>query len=270
MMQKILVLTDLHITAAGETIIGLDPLERLTAVLAAAQADHPDAAHLILTGDLTHHGTGAEYHRLKHALADLPWPVTYMLGNHDRRAPFRAAFPKAAVTDDGYVQTFHDLPGWRLICLDTLDDPAPPDRHSGILCQARMDWLRETLATTPDRAVVFLHHPPVVTGFDGMDAIRLRNDQDVLDLLAQFPCAVQLVAGHVHRNISGHAGHLPFVIFKSPCHQMPMKLGAPGSAHSVDEPGAYGILLLGDGGVVAHSNDVFASPRAVLADAGSK
>ena len=80
-MQKILVMTDIHLRGAGKTIIGLDPTARFMAALSAALGDHPDAAALILTGDLTHSGLQDEYDTLRACLADCTVPVLFMLGN---------------------------------------------------------------------------------------------------------------------------------------------------------------------------------------------
>ena len=113
-MAKILLMTDLHMTPEGETIIGLDPLARLQAGLHHAAGVHPDADCLILMGDLTHHGLPEEYARLKEALRNLPWPVTLMLGNHDARPAFRATFPEAPTDAAGFVQSIVDLGELRL------------------------------------------------------------------------------------------------------------------------------------------------------------
>ena len=51
--HKVLVMTDIHITKEGRKIIGLDPMERLKAALNHALEAHPDAACLVITGDLT-------------------------------------------------------------------------------------------------------------------------------------------------------------------------------------------------------------------------
>ncbi|MFT5945371.1 MAG: hypothetical protein ACI93B_001905, partial [Yoonia sp.] len=40
-MTKIIVITDIHITSVGDTIIGLDPMMRFQSVLDAALTDHP-------------------------------------------------------------------------------------------------------------------------------------------------------------------------------------------------------------------------------------
>lgn len=253
-VTKVLALTDLHLRAGGRTIIGLDPTARLFEAYRAAVRAHPDAAALILMGDLTHSGKAEEYALLREMFEGCPIPVTYMLGNHDHRATFRAAFPEVPVTPQGHVQSIIDLPHHRLIMLDTYeDDPVP--LHSGGLCDARVAWLDAALAGAQVRMpLVFTHHPPHGVGLPGMDAIRLVNGADLLDRLRGT--GAHLFCGHVHRTISGQTRGVPFTMFKSPCHQAPLDLEDADSSLSVDEPGAYGLLLLSKAGVVAHSEDV--------------
>lgn len=254
-MQKLLVMTDIHIKEAGETIVGLDPLARFEAALDQALARHPDARALILMGDLTHHGRPAQYARLAEVLNDLPLPVIPMIGNHDRRDTFLAAFPDAPQSADGHVQAVLDLSHHRVITLDTLDGP-PYATHAGRLCQARLDWLAEALDSAGGRIpLVFAHHPFWITGIPGMDAIRLIDGDPVIDLIAQHPGA-HVFAGHIHRSISGSVRGLPWTMFKSTCHQGPLDLISPDSSLSTCEPGAYGVLLLPQGGVVAHTENV--------------
>ena len=263
-MRKVLVFTDLHLVPEGETIIGLDPMTRFTHGLAHALDRHPDAARIVLCGDLTHNAAPVEYARLRHALDTCPLPVSLMLGNHDRRAPFLAAFPEAPQTGPGHIQHHADIGDHRLICLDTLDEDAP-DMHSGFLCEARLDWLDNALdASQSGRVIVFCHHPPIETGFGGMDRIGLRNRHELIARLKARGNVVQIVSGHVHRTIQGSAGGIPVSIFKSPCHQMPMALGDQDPSLSIDEPGAYGLLLLGEDGVIVHGED-FTLPEAEAA-----
>lgn len=259
-MRKVLVFTDIHLVPEGETIIGLDPYARFARGLAHALDSHPDAARIVLCGDLTHNAAPAEYARLRHALDTCPLPVSLMLGNHDRRAPFLAAFSEAPRMESGHVQHHADIGDYRLVCLDTLDEDAP-DLHSGYLCAARLDWLdRAIRGAGAKRVVVFTHHPPIMTGFGGMDRIGLRNRDQLAARLAASGKVVQIVSGHVHRSIQGAAGGIPVSILKSPCHQMPMAFGDQDPSLSIDEPGAYGLLLLGDEGVVVHSEDFSLPP----------
>lgn len=254
MPDKILVLTDLHLRGVGETIIGLDPIARLKDALDAALGEHPDAKVLILMGDLTHSGRAAEYEILRDMLRDCPIPVTYMIGNHDLRGPFRAAFPDVPVTPLGHVQQIIDLPDHRIITLDTHQADAVPT-HSGLLCAHRLAWLDAALAGADGRLpLVFAHHPPHAVGLPGMDEIALVNGADLLDRLAR--ANAHLFCGHVHRTISGQADGVPFTMFKSTCHQAPLDLLAVDSTLSNAEPAAYGLLLLHKGGVIAHSEDI--------------
>lgn len=255
--SKILVFTDVHIMKAGQQIIGLDPLARFRAGLRHALDHHPDAERMLLLGDLAHFGQPEEYERLASALREVPMPVHLMLGNHDRREAFLSVFPDTPVTDTGHVQTAIDIAGKRLILLDTLDGPPYPDgHHAGRLCPDRLAWF-DAAAAAADGCdlIVFMHHPPFDVGFDGMDSIRLHDSDAFIARLRNTPNVTHIFAGHVHRTISGQIGGIPFSILKSPCHQMPMLLGAAGTAHSIVEPGAYGIVLITPDSTIVHTED---------------
>lgn len=253
-LDKIIILTDVHLRAGGKTIIGLDPLARFDEAYQAAITAQPNAKALIIMGDLTHSGHAEEYEALRGRIADCPIPVTLMLGNHDTRAHFIDAFPGAPCTDAGHVQRIIDLPKHRIITLDTHDSAADP-LHSGFLCADRLAWLDAALAGCEGRQpLVFAHHPPCPVGFPAMDGIPLRNGADLLDRLRGT--GAHLFFGHIHRTISGQAGGVPFTCFKGTCHQMPFDLTGFDSTASTDEPAAYGLLLLTDSGVIAHSEDI--------------
>ena len=261
-MVKLLVMTDLHLTTDGKRIIGLDPLARLQDGLAHARRNHPDADRLILTGDLAHFGQTKAYEALSQALAEAPWPTSFLLGNHDKRGTFRKVFPHCPVDINGFVQSIVDFEGVRLITLDTLDETGASG-HGGRLCKQRLTWLEDQLTDARGKpCLVFLHHPPFMTGFDGMDDIRLKDDTAFLNTLASGNVA-HVIAGHIHRTITAAIGGVPITVFKSTCHQMPMLLGKEGSEHSVDEPGAYGIVLANGSDVVVHFEDFTLPPQSV-------
>lgn len=256
-MRKLLVMTDIHMRNTGQQIIGLDPFAKLETALVHALTHHHDADRLILTGDLTHTGTPAEYARVTLLLQAVPIPVTVLPGNHDIRENFAAAFPFAPRTGGGFFQEVVDYPEVALITLDTLmsaGDPAP--EQAGYLCAERLNWLDLQLHNRADKsAVIFLHHPPHKVGFGGMDNIRLANGDELLALLNRHGNVAHLFAGHVHRTISGNADGISYTMYKSTCHQMPMDLRGDDFSCSVPEPAAYGVVLLDGKNVIAHSED---------------
>ena len=94
MFEKILLMSDLHLTEPSQMIVGLCPKTRFEACLDHAALHHPDARHLFLMGDLAHHGLELEYAILTDILKTVPFRTTLMLRNHDRRSNFLAVFPK--------------------------------------------------------------------------------------------------------------------------------------------------------------------------------
>lgn len=253
-MTKIIVFTDLHF---GQEKAGNLPTERLTKGLAHVAAHNPDADHIILTGDLTHEGAVDDYRALQKVLETAPCPVHLMIGNHDRRENFQTVFPDVPKTESGHVQQVIDTPHATLILLDTLQAPpySYPFSHIGVLCPERMAWLDAQLAASAKPCILFLHHPPHDTGFVAMDAIKLGNGPALYDLIERHGNVRQIVCGHVHRTISGVHRGVPFCQFKSLVGQMPMLFDVMDFHMECDEPAAYGILMLHEHGVLAHSED---------------
>lgn len=256
-METLIFISDPHISAPDDTIIGLDPSARLQAVLHAATTAHADAAALILLGDLTHNGHPDEYRKLARLLSNVEIPIIPMIGNHDRRAAFLAQFPDAPQTPQGHIQQSCDIGSHRIVTLDSLDGPPYQlGHHTGRLCPARMAFLENALATREGRhAIVCIHHPPFETGIVGMDDINLSNGADLLELLASHG-NLHLICGHLHRTISGNSMGVPWTVLKSPCHQGVLDLVNHNSSLSTDEPGSYGLGLLTNEGVIIHSEDV--------------
>ncbi len=255
-MSKVLVFSDLHMVP-GECAEGPDPDARLAAALAHAARFNGESDLAVFCGDLAHDGDVASYTRLRARLARSGFRQALLLGNHDNRENFRAVFGEAGLDADGFVQGVADLPEARLIWLDTLAGPpyVHPEGHAGLLCAQRLAWLDARLAEADRPAIVFMHHPPHDTGFRAMDAIKLRDGAAFHDLIARHGTVRHIVCGHVHRTISGSHRGVPFSVFKGMLGQMPLVFDATDVHIAVDEPPAYGILLIGTEGVVVHSED---------------
>lgn len=158
------------------------------------QPNVPDM--LICTGDITDRGDAESFARTADLLADLPFPVRMMVGNHDSRAGLLAAFPDTP-SEGGFVHCAFEQDGLLVVLLDTLQE----GRHGGAFCAARRDWLRGVLlANRATPTLVFMHHPPVVSGIGWMDPAP--DEEWIVNLKAAFEGMDQVQAihcGHLHR-----------------------------------------------------------------------
>lgn len=199
-------MTDIH--------IGFDPdarpeelnRQRFRAVLdrLLKQPNVPDL--LVLSGDITDRGDAESFAKTAELLADLPFPVHAMVGNHDSREGLLAAFPHT-LREGGFIHAAFEQDGLLVVLLDTLE----PGRHGGAFCSARRDWLRRTLeANRGMPTVIFMHHPPVVSGIQWMDPrvdepwiANLSAALDGMDQVQAIHC------GHLHRPLSARFCGVP-------------------------------------------------------------
>jgi 3',5'-cyclic-AMP phosphodiesterase len=251
-------LTDTHLVGPGQRLYGLDPAERLRAAVADILRRHgpggaAPAAFALLTGDLVHHADAASYVLLREILAPLPMPVHMLLGNHDDRALFRAAFPEAPVDAAGFVQgAFATLAG-RFLLLDTHE----PGTAAGGLCARRLGWLAERLAEAPATPVFLaLHHPPVRSGIVGMDRIPLRDADALWRVLAPHRARIRHVFhGHLHRPFGGSWHGIPFSSLRGTGHQVALDLAERTTVPGSHEPPAYALVRVTESEVVVHTHD---------------
>ncbi len=154
---------------------------------------------LVLSGDLTDRGDLESFEKIAALVADCPFPVWPMVGNHDSREGLLHAFPQVR-SDDGFVHYVREAEGLRAILLDTLE----PGRHGGAFCAARAAWLTARLDEAPDTpTLIFMHHPPVVSGIEWMDPAPdedwVRRFGDVVEGRRQIRA---IHCGHLHRPLA--------------------------------------------------------------------
>ncbi len=173
----------------------------------------PNVPHmLICSGDITDRGDADSFTKTAELLAACPFPVHVMVGNHDSREGLLAAFPDT-LQDDGFIQSAFMADGLLVVLLDTLEQ----GRHGGAFCTRRRDWLRAKLEAHRDvPTVIFMHHPPVVSGIAWMDP---RPDEAwILNIAAALDGMDQVQAihcGHLHRQITTNFCGIPLSVTPS-------------------------------------------------------
>ncbi len=258
-------ISDLHIKPRGQLAYRkVDTAAALTRCVAALNRLAPPPDLVVISGDLADTPRAEEYDHLTALLAPLAIPVAAIPGNHDDRALLRAAFP-----DQAYAPSTGALNVARAVGeLDVLlIDSSVPGAPHGMLDAETRAWLDAALAAAATRpALLFLHHPPFVTGIAHMDVQNLRNAADLTAILQRHPRVRLVAAGHVHRATLTTFAGVAATICPAPNHAVALDLDALLRPSFTIEPPAFHLHVWfpgdGFGSVVTHQVPIgeFAGP----------
>ncbi|MBC1222081.1 metallophosphoesterase [Nostoc sp. UCD121] len=173
-----------------------------------------DLDFLLLPGDLTQHGEPENHAWLQQCLAQLPFPVYVVPGNHDvpvmlanqqsiSFADFPYYYTKFGYEDPQQMYYIRQLlPGVKLIGLNSnfFNDQG---EQVGCLDAKQLRWLEEVLAASVDELVLVMVHHNVVEHLPNQanhplaNRYMLSNSAELLQLLRRY--GVKLVfTGHLH------------------------------------------------------------------------
>lgn len=213
---------------------------------------------MVVTGDLADSGDERAYLRLADALGSLGWPVYAVPGNHDRRDRMRALLPGWCPADPEvapYICFAVEREETRLLFLDTM----APGSHSGHAHAPCVDWLVRRLAERPGvPALVFMHHPPFVTGLGAMDE-PYANVESLVRVVRSAPW-VRLCCGHMHRPIFTVWEGAAALTVPSASMQLDLDLSPEGGDTFVMEAPGYALHDFRDGGWNSHICQIYGKP----------
>lgn len=240
-------LSDSHIRLgplAGE------PGAHLYRALGRALGLRPKPDCVLLTGDVVDNGKPEEYQAFLAIAAGYPLPIHLVVGNHDDSQAMAGVFGGTGYLG-GSDSTFYaiDYPEARIVVLDS----SVPGSMAGQLAANQLDWLDETLAERPEApAFVSLHHPPIDIGMAFLDSIKLDNPDPLRDVLVRHSNVRRILAGHVHRAITGSFAGITVSIAPSTFRQAALDLAMEGSTGYVHEPAGFLLHRVDDVGCVTH------------------
>jgi 3',5'-cyclic AMP phosphodiesterase CpdA len=247
-------ISDLHIKSPGQLAYGrVDTATALERCVAALNEFTPQPDLVVISGDLADTPTAEEYEHLKRLLAPLKPPFVSVPGNHDSRDLMCAAFPQNYASSSGPLNQRVEIGGLDLMLLDS----SVPGKPYGELDGPSLRWLETTLASATERpALLFLHHPPFMTGIWHMDRQNLLNAAELASMIKRHP-RVQLIAtGHVHRATLTMFAGIPTTICPAPNHAVDLDLAELRKPSFKIEPPAFHLHTWfpgeGFGSVVTH------------------
>lgn len=231
-------LSDPHVCALGTLYQGLvDSNAMFEAAIRRLASLDPAPDLVLLTGDVTEHGTAEEYELARRLMAKIAPPVLAIPGNHDEREAFRAAFadhPSLPPTGPLHFRAAGHGPV-QVIGLDI----SVPGHHHGDFDDATAAWLEAALAAEPDRpGIIMLHQPPITTGIGFIDAYRCFNGDRLAAIVSRYPAVERVLCGHVHRHMSLRFAGTQLIIAPSTTTAIALRLADRAEPASFVEPPA--------------------------------
>jgi hypothetical protein len=190
----VVMVSDEHVS--GDSAHGI--FKSFSAIVDEILALDPRPARVVSFGDMSHaHGRKADYSRLLPLfmrLKNAGMELSFLMGNHDRRGPFREVFGDLVAPSPfkSRIVSLASAGELDLILLDTLDesgDPSRPNAVEGRTGPAQIDWARQIIKERKRPAIVCAHHP--------------QNDSLFRDLIFGEPLVCGVIHGHEHFWSSG-------------------------------------------------------------------
>lgn len=245
-------ISDTHYLTDGATLADrfdtAAAFDRLMNTLA-QQPVQPDL--ILFSGDVGERATAEEYRAVGVALRALGIPVRIVPGNHDARTPMQAELADMIGIEPDHLCLFDDSFDVVIVGLDTSQEGQP----SGHLTPQRLNWLEHTLAQVENRPVViFMHHPPITTGFAAMDRMGLVEGKNrFAEVVKQHGKVQAIMCGHMHRAIQGRFAGVPVYVAPSASHQIAFDLREDQPYCFTQEPAQYLMHVWNENdGIISH------------------
>lgn len=264
-------LTDPHIKAGRALAYSrVDTAKAFETAVAHVNGLSPKVVAVIVTGDLTDTGSLGEFSEVRPILDELASPYYVIPGNHDDPQNMKTAFADHAYLDGtgAFVQYVIDDYPLRLVGLDSTVPGAP----HGELCAERLAWLDAQLAAAPERdTLIFVHHPPFLTGIDHMDVQNLASADALFAVLTRHTQVRHVACGHIHRAVDTVIGGIGVSIGPNAAHAVSLDVNPGAPSSFTVEPPMVRLFRYADGQLVSHLSNVghFDGPHPFFAEDGS-
>ncbi len=225
--------TDTHIVRPGVQVRDVDTCRTLERVVDAVNNLRPRPAFVIVGGDLASPDLDEDVQRGARGVTDGDYELAYtvfreilerltvptymLMGNHDRRGPFRRIVLRAPAPEDQPHRYVVDVDSYRLCALDSLD----PGKKPGLLGDDQLAWLRDRLREAADRhAVIAVHHHAVPVGVPWLDDQMLTDADALWAVIREAGNVRGVLCGHVHLQHEAVREGVPLFTTPSTCFQI--------------------------------------------------
>ena len=234
-MIRILQVTDTHLFAdPGVILLGVETNTTFSAVLDAGfSVGQPDV--VLLTGDIAQAPDDEVYQRVVLELeARHRGPMMWVAGNHDLSTPFERV---------SYAHSVMELGAWTILGVDTHVD----NQTNGHVTADEFRRLERAIDNAQGTHVLVVgHHHPVPIDTAWLDAQRIDNGAELVELMTASGRVRGYVFGHIHQPFDRQVDGVRFLGTPSSCFQFEPG-GEKFSVESPSRPGFRWLELAEDG-----------------------
>ena len=240
---RLVQLTDAHLCAeSGGTLLGMDTDQSLQCVIDLVSAERPAPDVLLLTGDLSDHGSANAYARMRNYSAQLTDNCYWLPGNHDDRQ-----LMEAALAGTTCLSSEVRIGNWQIVLLDS----QVPGRVGGKLGAGQLALLEKALEQASLQGLhtlICLHHHPVPIGSVWLDEQIVADAEAFFAIVDRYSGVKGILWGHMHQQIDEYRNNVALMGSPSTCVQF-----APGTDNfkADDTSPGYRWLELGEDGSIA-------------------
>ena len=186
MSHSFIQISDCHIDDV-EFCMGVNTHTNLKKIIHKIITINTDA--LLISGDLTHHGTLTSYKTLQQILSPIHAKLLVISGNHDSQTKLNAFFSKNLFSQFA-------LGEWAIISINSVQK----SKTSGFLTPHELTKLEAKLAhSTAKYILIVLHHPIVPMRSTWDDSLSLENPKALFNVLDTCPKIQAVLFGHAHQ-----------------------------------------------------------------------
>jgi len=257
---KFIHMTDTHLLDGDRLLYGVSPKDRLTACFRHIKTNHPDAAFVVITGDIADNGSYVAYRQLCDTVKEFGLVVFVIPGNHDNINIMRLVLPEFngnlnEIEPGTWMPSFITSESCAYVFLDTTSHGV----DHGIFDHDQAEILKNCLSNLSTHSIfLFMHHPPFDVGIPAMDMINLLDPEPLYSALVPFkPNIRHIFLGHLHKTIHGTWRGMPFSAIRSTVHQVCTKSGSNNlnvdAVACCNETPEYSIVEINSNGVICNA-----------------
>ena len=208
--KVIIQITDTHLMDRPEAnFVGINPEESYHAIIEDIKQQYSHIDAILHTGDLAQAAFPETYDRYINYMKTHGVDFYHIPGNHDNLQlfPFHTPEPTPAVIQFGQ---------WRIILLNS----TVTGRTDGYIQAEQLAQLKKILEQLRDTfVIVACHHNPFEMNSKWLDQHKLKNADELKEVLAPFNNIKALIHGHVHQESYNEWNGIPFISAPATCVQ---------------------------------------------------